>query len=212
MKLSLKLASGNRALRLSIALTLVFASTSLAEIADSTYDFVTAESGSAVITGSPSGSYTAPANPGFCIGPPNNCVTGGVSSSFAFTNVSPTEDQITFTFFGSSDPVGVSGGFKIDLLNLVTTDGSTMTGITHVSGNFVAGIGDLIGFLSGNSLIFVGTDSTGEGFDADGGAKIVFDVTETGGTSSSPEPASLLLSGLGLAGLAIAGIRRKRQS
>ena len=204
MKFSFGQASGNRAVQLSLALTLVFASTSLAEIAGATYDFSGNATGSTQISAT-SASLIAPAGSNFCVGPPTSCTGGGMFASFSFSNVSPTEDQITFNFTGSSDGF-LTGNFTIDLNDFVSADGSTITGITHDSGNLSRGDFSNVSW-NGTDAIFTGTPAAGVGqYNAVGGAKVVFDIAETAAT---PEPASLLLSGRGLAALAIAGVRRK---
>ncbi len=201
MKSSFGHASGNRALQLSIALTLVFASTSLAEIAGATYTFSSSTTGGTALADTP-GTYTDPGNAGFCLGTPTNCANNsGISGSYTFTNISPTDDHITFAFYGSTDPV--DGSFTINLTNFSTVDGSTITGVSWLNGNLGAG-NFTTASLDGDGVTFTGTPNVD--YYAIGGSFVTFDVT------TSPEPASLLLSGLGLAGLAIAGIRRKRKA
>jgi hypothetical protein len=96
-----------RASYIAAALSLAFAPVANATIVGSTYEFTTSESGNTVIIplGGPT-PHTDPANPGFCVDSVSlapACSTGsGVSGSFAFANVSPTLDTITFTFFGSN--------------------------------------------------------------------------------------------------------------
>jgi hypothetical protein len=117
-----------RAPYLAVALAVTFAANAHATIVGSTYDFTTSVTGSTQIAplGGPT-SHTDPANPGFCVGPPVACDFGaGVSGSFAFTQTpSPTDDTITFTFFGSTEGAG-PGTFAIDLGNFQTVDGEVM--------------------------------------------------------------------------------------
>src|SRR5271165_709137 len=84
-----------------------------ASLQGSTYDF--SLSGSGILSQSPNGTYTDPSNPGFCIGPAQGCQNNsGVSSSFTFSDTSPTAAEITFAFFGSA---GGSSSFNLDLSN-----------------------------------------------------------------------------------------------
>src|SRR5258705_13787084 len=112
-----------RASYFAAALAFAFAPNANATIVGSTYDFTTSVTGNTQI--SPLGGptlHTDPANPGFCVGPPVACGSGqGVSGSFAFSTVTPTQDHITFTFFGSTAGAG-PGSFTIDLGHFPTTD------------------------------------------------------------------------------------------
>ena len=95
-----------RALPLAAGLAVVFASTSMADIGGSTYDFTASATGNTAI-GATNGTYTDPANPGFCVGPPVACGFGaGVSGSFSFADITPTMSTITFPFFGSTAGAG----------------------------------------------------------------------------------------------------------
>jgi hypothetical protein len=188
------------------ALCLAFSPVANATIVGSTYDFTTSVTGNTLI--SPLGGptlHTDPANPGFCVGPPVACGAGeGLSGSFSFATVSPTSDRITFTYFGSTSPVG-PGSFTIDLGNFVTKDGEAITGVTLFSGSLPGAT---------TSVTFNGTDArftetTSTIFDAIGGTTVAFTVT----TRAVPGP----IAGAGLSGLIVAcgGLlalaRRRRQ-
>ena len=191
-----------RTLVLGAAVTLVFAGNASATIIAATYDFTTSTTGAIQISpfGGPT-THTDPANPGFCVGPPVACASGsGVSGSFAFSNVGPNLDRITFTFFGSTDPV--PGTFAIQLGNFSTVDGEVITGVTYNAGNFAAGDFTSVTFDGVNALF---TGSTASGFNAIGGGTVSFNVA----TRQAPEPATLLLFGLGALG---AGVYRRRSS
>ena len=195
-----------RASYLAAALSLAFAANANATIVGSTYDFSTSATGSTQIVppGGPT-VHTDPANPGFCVGPPVGCAGGnGLSGSFAFAQLTPTQDTITFTFFGSTNTF--TGTFTIDLGNFVTVDGEAITGVSYVSGNLNNG--------NFTSVTFDGTDadftgSTTNGFSALGGSTVVFSVATTGPQAAVPEPASLVLLGGGLLGM---GVMRRRRS
>jgi hypothetical protein len=147
-------------------------------------------------------SHTDPANPAFCVGPPLNCFSGGggLSGSFAFSTVTPTLDQITFTFFGSTGRA--AGTFAIDLGHFVTLDGETITGVSYSTGNLATGTFTNVTF-DGTDAIFTGSTSTA--YSALGGRTVVFNVA-TSGPAAAPEPASLALLASGLLGLGV--IRR----
>src|SRR5436190_9016517 len=91
---------------LATALFLGLAATANATIGGSTYEFSTSQTGETVINPAPGAPtlHTDPANPGFCVGStfigPNCANNSGVSGSFAFSTVSPTQDQITLPFSG----------------------------------------------------------------------------------------------------------------
>src|SRR5215472_7509535 len=57
----------------------------------------------------------------------------GVSGAFSFATVSPTQDHINFSFFGSNT---ASGSFTIDLGPFATTNGEMVTGVSFGSGTF----------------------------------------------------------------------------
>jgi hypothetical protein len=186
-----------RYLFLFATVALLSASNAKADLVGSTYQFSTSTTGGITIA-STSGTYTDPANPGFCVGPPLGCVTGsGVSGSFAFADITPTLSTITFTFFGSTN--NTTGSFSIDLGQFVTLDGDKISNITFASGN-MAGFSSVS--WNGTDAIFTGI--TASGFNAIDGRTAVFNVTET----AVPEPGTMLMVGTGLAGLA-GGLRRK---
>ncbi len=190
-----------RALLLGTAMTLGFAGNASATIIGATYDFTTSTTGVTQISpfGGPT-THTDPANPGFCVGPPVTCGQGsGLSGSFAFSNVGPNLDRITFTFFGSTD--FAVGTFSIQLGNFSTVDGEVITGVSYNSGNLFQGDFTNVTF-DGVNAIFTG--STASVFNAIGGTTVTFNVA----TREAPEPAALLLLGFG--SLA-AGVYRRRR-
>src|SRR5690349_7896569 len=98
-----------RASYFAAALSLAFAPYANATIVGSTYDFSTSITGNTQISPAPGAPtlHTDPTNPGFCVGPPVACGNGsGVSGGFTFSTVSPTQDHINFSFFGSTAGAG----------------------------------------------------------------------------------------------------------
>jgi hypothetical protein len=184
-------------LHFAAALTVVFASTSMADIQGSTYNFSTGVGGSTQISAPSNGAYTDPANPGFCVGPPVSCGSGsGLSGQFAFADTSATTSTITFTFFGSTSGAG-PGDFFVDLGNFALLGGDTITGVSYASGS----LGGATSNVSFNGTTADFKWSTGGDYDAVGGNSVVFDVTEA--PSAVPEPSSIWLMGTIAAGLLV---------
>jgi hypothetical protein len=185
-----------RVLPCAAALAVVFASTSMADIMGTTYHFSASTTGNTQIS-APSGTFTDPANPGFCVGPPVACGSGsGVSGSFTFADTTPTTSTITFTFFGSTAGAG-PGSFSIDLGNFVP---DLITGITYGSGSL--GGASATNSWDGTDAVF--TFTTGSNYNAIGGNSVVFDVTQS---AAVPEPSSILLLMTAL-GCSVAGIKK----
>lgn len=186
----------------AIALAVSAAAPASAHLAGATYSFDTTTTGSTTIGATP-GTYTDPANPGFCVGPPLDCSGGaGMSGSFSFADVSPDSSTITFLFFGSTSGAG-PGSFSIDLSGFSTADGEKITGITYGSGNLFDGDFTSVSW-DGAAATFIG--STDDDYNAVGGATVVFDVATT--TTAVPEPATWALLLIGFAGIGYAGYRR----
>ena len=186
-----------RVVQFAAVLALAFASDSMASLIGSTYTFSDSTTGATTIVGT---------GPGFCIGPnEDNCHDSGLFGGFSFADLDPTDGTITFSFSGSTDET--NGSFMIDLNNLTTPDGSIITGITYGSGNLLEGDFSAVTW-DGTNAAFTGTADGGYDAVQDGGVNIVFDVALQP-AASAPEPASIWLSGLGLAGLAFFATRRR---
>ena len=194
-----------KTLFLAGVLAMVFASTSMAALVGATYDFDTSTTGNTAIGATP-GTYTDPANPGFCVGPPVECATGaGMSGSFSFADVLPTLSTITFFFAGSTDGAG-PGTFVIDLSNCALPGGDTISSIAHFSGNIPGGDFTNVSW-DGFTALFTG--STGTDYNAIGGQTVVFEVTLE--QAEVPEPSSVWLLGPGL-GFLLIGLRKRRHA
>jgi PEP-CTERM motif len=191
----------NLAKLLAAASALTMAAPAMAHIVGASYDFSTSVTGSTEI-GSTPGTYTDPANPGFCVGPPVACSSGsGMFGFFSFADPLPNTGLITFTFFGSTD--SAPGSFTIDLGHFVTTDHEKITNVTYSSGNLFEGDFSAVSW-NGTDALFTG--STTGAYNAVGGTSVVFDVALT----TVPEPATWVLVGLGFALLGFAGYRKTK--
>jgi hypothetical protein len=150
----------------TLMMSLLLASTATAGLTGSTYNFSTSETGTVTIAPlGAGGSFTAPAGPGFCVGPnTDGCVSSGLSGSISISNT-----QVIFSFVGSTN--GATGTFVLNLTGFLPPN---ITNVTFNSGSLAAGTFGLTSFTS-NSMVFTGTVNNGT-FSAINGRTIIFDV------------------------------------
>jgi hypothetical protein len=196
----------SRAVQLAAVLALAFASNSMADLIGSSYTFSSSGSNSTTVIGGASATDTDPSNPVICVGfAPVSCSvpTTGTSVSFAFANIGTEEDSITFTFTGTSSfdgGTGAGGSFTEDLASILTLDGSLIVNAAYASGSIANGSFSLPSFDT-TDLNFLGASDVNGQY---GPGTVVFDVT----LAPAPEPGSIFLSGLGIAGLALIVAKR----
>jgi hypothetical protein len=122
-------------------------------------------------------------------------------AALAFHDVSPGAATITFSFFGSTD--SSTGTFAVDLGGWSPLHGEKILDVTHSSGNLSGGDFTSVSW-NGTNAVFTGTSNGG--FDAIGGASIVFDVS-----LSTPEASTWAMMLVGFAALGFAGYRASRK-
>ena len=182
----------NATVACATAAILAFASPSMAGLLGSSVTGTSSATGGALVLPTGLGTTTVGAGPefGFCLGPPLGCAGGmGVS-----VGVDITDTTVNFSFFGSTN--SFSGSFSVLLDNF----SATIQNVALGSGAF-----DSFALTSFGPHQMLFTGSTTNGFNAIGGAGVNFNVVSSG----VPEPGTLLLLGIGIAGLA-AQARRKR--
>ena len=183
----------NATVAFATAAILAFASPSMAGLIGSSVTGTSSATGGAQVLPTALGTTTVGAGPefGFCLGPPLGC-GGGMGVS---VGVDITDTTVNFSFFGSTN--SFAGSFSVLLDNF----SATIQNVAFASGAF-----DSFALTSfgPNQMLFTG--STTNGFNAIGGAGVNFNVVSG---AAVPEPGTLLLLGIGIAGLA-AQARRKR--
>ncbi len=191
----------------AVVLSAVFLSSAMASLIGSTYAGTVATSASDLsVTAAGDNSYTDLTNP-FAF-----CVTGqgqsgcGLSGIVTFSNVGATESDITFQFSGS---VTANSGdtFTVNLGDFVTLDGSVVSGVDPASPSSLGSGSFQLTSFDGADAIFTGTVGADGSLAAVNGQAIVFDDALINPTT--PEPASALLAGCGLAALAVASFRKR---
>ena len=150
-----------------VAMPLAFASPSVASLLGTTVTGTAASTGAVTVNPTALGTKTVGAGQefAFCLGDPNACGSGsGVS-----VGVDISDNQVAFSFFGSTDTE--TGTFSISLTGF---DGR-ITGVTLASGSDTF---DSFGLTSSGpgSMLFTGS-VTDDSFFAIGGLFVTFDVT-----------------------------------
>jgi hypothetical protein len=196
------------------ALAVMAAADARAGLVGSSYGFSASSAGLTTITArnatpaSLSGPFVdGGPNPEYCIGPnANGCVNSGMAGYFAFSDepAGSLTSRITFYFGGST--FSAPGSFTLNLDNIRTTDGSTISKLPVDPASVPLALGTFGGRLvDATDLQFTGSTSSIYETRNFALTSFVFDVTET---ASLPEPVSVVVLGAALVGLGL--LRRRR--